>query len=233
MANQRALIQPSLAMFDKNKEKLLQRLIDGRKQGAGRTVFDAEALWTALRRAAEGYLLYEQTRKSAPSNTQTANDLAKIKRNLSAAHALLEKPDVFSELLRAIFHERYTKEPSAVLKADPFVGSKIFAELAKGASHVRKLEMAATRGAANARSKPGRPNSGSTILPSEYIVGLAKLFRDATDRVPGAGEGPFGRFLVEFLNAIGRGNLTPRSVFNLIISARNESLAADADSPFR
>jgi hypothetical protein len=66
MANQRALIQSSLAKFDKNKENLLQTLIDGRKRGAA--IFDTTASWTKLRRIAESYLLVEQMRKSATSN---------------------------------------------------------------------------------------------------------------------------------------------------------------------
>jgi hypothetical protein len=239
-AHQHALIQPSLtkfdenlAKFDKNKEKLLQRLIDGRKQGARRTVFDTTESWAILRRTAESYLLNEEMRKSARSNAQTANDLAKLERNLSAAHALLEKNDVVVNLMTDVFSARYTKKGKVVLKADL---SKIQAELTQAASHVRKLEMTASRAATKARSKPGRPtgrpNSGSTMLPSYHIVGLAKLFRDATGRVPGAGEGPFGFFLVEFLNAVG-GSLASRSVFNLIISARKKSLAEDANSPFR
>jgi hypothetical protein len=228
-AHQRALVQSSLARFDENKEKLLERLIDGRKQAG--TVFDAEATWTALRRAAEGYLLYEQLRISATSNAQTVKDLTKLKKKLSDAHELLRKTDVVVDLMMATIHARYT-QPLAALKADFFVASKIVTELAEAASHVRKLEMTASRAATKARSKPGRPNSGSTILPSDYIVGLAKLYRDATGRVPGAGEGPFGSFLVEFLNAVG-GNLATRSVFNLIIRARKKSLAEDADSPFK
>jgi hypothetical protein len=198
-ANQRALIQSSLARFDKNKEKLLQTLIDGRKRGAGKAIFDTTESWEILRRMAEGYLVFEQMRENATSNAQMAKDFTNLKRKLSDASALLMKKDVFFGLMRPIFDARYTQAPLAVLKADPLVGSKILNELTETARHVRKLEMAASRAAANARSKPGRPNSGSTILPSDYIVGLARLYRGATGRVPGAGEGPFGFFLVEFL----------------------------------
>jgi hypothetical protein len=226
-AHHRALIQSSLVRFDKNKEKLLEGLIDGRKRGAGKAIYDTTESWEILRRIAEGYLLDRQMRETAPSNAQTVNDLTKLKQKLSDANELLIKVDVFSDLIRAIFHARYTKESKAV------AASKILTELSEAASHIRKLEMAASRAAASARNKPGRPNGGSTILPSGYIVNLAKLYRGATGRVPGAGEGPFGFFLVEFLNAVGRRNLASRSVFNLIISARKKSLAADADSPFR
>jgi len=233
MANHSAVMQPSLARFDKNKKKLLQKLIDGRTRVPGKIIYDPTESWAILRRVAAGYLIGEQMRKSAPSDAQTKSDLETLKNNLSAARELLRKTDVAADLIRAIFHARHKQAPIDVLKADPFAAGKITDELSEAASYVRKLEMAASRAAANARRKPGRPNSGSTVLPSDYIVRLAKLYRGANGRVPGAGEGPFGFFLVEFLNAIGRGNLTPRSVFNLIISARNESLAADADSPFK
>jgi hypothetical protein len=233
MANHRALSQHSLARFEKNKEKLLQGLIDGRTREAGKIIYDPTESWAILRRVAEGYLIDEQMRKSAPSDAQTKSDLETLKKTLSDAHELLRKNDVYFDLVKTIFHARHKREPKNVLKADPCAANKIVDELDEGLERVQKLKIAASAAAANARSKPGRPNSGSTILPSHYIVNLAKLYRGATGRVPGAGEGPFGFFLVQFLNAIGRENLTPRSVFNLIIRARNESLAADANSPFK
>jgi hypothetical protein len=206
MANQRALIQSSLARFDKNKEKLLQTLIDGRKRGAGNTIYDTTESWEILRRIAEGYLLGKQMRESAPSNALREKDLNTLKQSLIVARALLVKKDVYCDLVKAIFHARHKQESKNVLKADPCAANKIVDELDEGLERVQKLEMAASAAAANARSKPGRPNSGSTILPSDYIVHLARLYRGATGRIPGAGEGPFGFFLVEFLNAVGRRN---------------------------
>jgi hypothetical protein len=232
MANQTALIQSPLARFDKNKEKLLQTLIDGRKRGAGNTIYDTTESWDILRRIAEGYLLGKQMRESAPSNALREKDLNTLKQSLIVAHALLVKRDVYFDLVKAIFHARHKQEPKNVLKADPRADSKIVDELDEGLERVQKLEMAASKAAANARSKPGRPNSGSTMLPSDCIVSLARLYLGATGRVPGGGEGPFGFFVVEFLNAIG-GKLESRSVFNLIIRARKTSLAADANSPFK
>jgi hypothetical protein len=230
MANQR--VQSSLARLDKNKEKLLQTLIDGRDRGAGNIIFDTTASWTILRRIAESYLSV-QMGKSPPSNALRVKDLNTLKRSLIVAHALLVKENVYLDLAKAIFHARHKQEPKNVLMADPGATDKIIAELDEGLRRVQKLKIAASAAAANARSKPGRPNSGSSILPSYYIVNLAKLYRGATGRVPGAGEGPFGFFLVEFLNAVGSGNLESRSIFNLIIRARKTSLAADANSPFK
>jgi hypothetical protein len=226
-ANQRALIQSSLARFDKSKKKLLQKLIDGRRGRTATAIYDTEECWAILRRVAEGYLIHEQRRISATSDAQMAKDLTKLEQKLSDAHELLGKTAVAGELIRAIFDAHYTQTPAGD------AASKILTELNEAARHVRKLEMATSRAAAKARRRSGRPNSGSTILPSDYIVKLARLYRGATGQVPGAGEGPFGFFLLDFLNAVGRGNLAGRSVFNLIISARKKSLAADADSPFK
>jgi hypothetical protein len=232
MANQRALIQSSPARFDENKEKLLQMLIDGRTREAGKIIYDPTESWAILRRIAEGYLLDEQTRISATSNALREKDLNTLKQSLIVARTLLVKKDVYCDMVKAIFHARHKQEPKNVLKADPCAANKIVDELDEGLERVQKLEMAASAAAANARSKPGRPNSGSTMLPSDCIVSLARLYLGATGRVPGGGEGPFGFFVVEFLNAIG-GNLAMRSVFNLIIRARKTSLAADANSPFK
>jgi hypothetical protein len=233
MAHQRALIQSSLARFDKNKKKLLQRLMDGRTREARKIIYDPTESWAILRRVAEGYLIGEQMRKSAPSDAQTKSELENLKKTLSDAHELLRKNDVAGGVIRAIYDERHKQAPID-FKGDLFAETKkILDEVSEAASHIRKLEIASSRAAAKARRKPGRPNSGSTILPSHYIVNLAKLYRGATGQVPGAGEGPFGSFLVEFLNAVGRRNLADRSVFNLIISARKKSLAVDANSPFK
>src|SRR4051794_36134027 len=92
-ANQRALIQSSLARFDKSKKKLLQKLIDGRKGGVATAIYDTKECWAILRRVAEGYLSHEKMRISATSDAQMAKDLTKLKQKLSDALELLRKND--------------------------------------------------------------------------------------------------------------------------------------------
>src|SRR5215213_9143038 len=98
-ASQRALIQSSLARFDKNKKQLLLKLIDGRKGGPATAIYDRKESWGILRRVAEGYLSHDQLRISAPSNAQMARAFTDLKRDLSDVRALLMKEDVFFGLV--------------------------------------------------------------------------------------------------------------------------------------
>ena len=47
---------------------------------------------------------------------------------------------------------------------------------------------------------------GTAILPRDDIGNLAALYRDSTGSIPGAGDGPFAKFVMEVLTAQGRRN---------------------------
>jgi hypothetical protein len=60
------------------------------------------------------------------------------------------------------------------------------------------------------------------------------LYRDTTGSKPGAGDGPFAKFVMKFLNALGR-NIEYESVIDAIKDARTRSLQNSigwAPSPF-
>jgi hypothetical protein len=57
-------------------------------------------------------------------------------------------------------------------------------------------------------------------LSRGFIEGLAGVYQNSTGVKPGAGEGPFARFVYEFLTAVGRGNIEYESVIDAIKDAR-------------
>jgi hypothetical protein len=221
MSNLRPLIKRRLAAFQSHKQTLLEKLANGRKRDARKAVFEAESSWNDLIRGAEFYFWDDEMRKNTPPNDLRVKNLAALEQKLSAARTLLNQNDVVGDLMRAIFQARCNHATQTTRGAIPVLASQILSELNVAAVHLRKLEIAASKAAANAKRKGGRPKNSSTIS-SDYIIGLAKRYRLATSRVPGACEGPFASFVGAFLDAVGRA-IAPDSVVGLIRRARKEA----------
>jgi len=81
------------------------------------------------------------------------------------------------------------------------------------------LETAAFRAAGNLRKRPGRP-SGNGILPLCFIIELESVYRHITGKPGGAGHGPFARFVLKFLEALGRTSPNEESVVEAIKAAK-------------
>jgi hypothetical protein len=232
MSKPHPLIRARLSAFESQKKKLLETLAEGRRQKERKAVFDAEGYWRDLVRAAEFYFWDVHMRENTPPNDLRVKDLTALKQNLSEATVLLRKNDVVIDLMRATFYQGRDPTSKATWTAAPEATPKILSELQGAVAHLRKLETAASQAANDARRKAGRPQGSSTI-PSEQIIVLAKLFRRATARVPGTGPGPFATFVAAFLDAVGR-NIAFDTVSGLIKPARKASLAEHgSSSPFR
>jgi hypothetical protein len=221
MSNPRPLIRRRLAAFESHRQTLLEILANSRKRRAQESVFDAESCWKDLMRGAEFYFWEQRMRENTPPNDLRVKNLAALERQLSAARTLLNQNDVAFDLMRAIFQAR-DNDGSQTTRGDiSLASSQILKELNVAAVHLRKLEIAASKAAANAKRKGGRPKNSSAIS-SDYIIGLARCYRLATNKVPGAGEGPFASFVGAFLDAVGR-SIAPSSVIGLIRQARKEA----------
>ncbi len=83
------------------------------------------------------------------------------------------------------------------------------------------LEAMAIQVAKDANRKRGRPE-GTAILPSEIILRLAGVYQGCTGLEPGAGSGPFARFVSTFLAAMGRGVIGEASLVDAIKQTRRE-----------
>jgi hypothetical protein len=102
------------------------------------------------------------------------------------------------------------------------------AELEEVTERLSELGVAANQVADEAHRGRGRPK-GNSVLPWNYIYALAKDYRNSTGRKPGAGDGPFARFIYEFLTALG-GDLEYESVVDAIKDVRARSLMRTAIS---
>ena len=66
------------------------------------------------------------------------------------------------------------------------------------------LETAARTAAHDVRLRRGAPE-GTGVLPLEYIIALAEVYRKSTGLEQDPGDGRFAQFVREFLAAIGQG----------------------------
>ena len=104
-------------------------------------------------------------------------------------------------------------------------------EFDKALESLTALQAGAVRAADAAHKGRGRP-LGKSVLPPDYIYSLAAVYRRHTGSKPGAGDGPFARFLLAFLSAIGhRHNLTDCSVIEAIKDVRTHSLQNPTSLP--
>ena len=95
----------------------------------------------------------------------------------------------------------------------------------KAVAGLAALETAALRAANEAHEKRagrGRPK-GTKVLSVGDILVLAARYRESTGVKPGAGSGPFVRFVFAFLVAIGRAIISEESVIDLVKDVRSRA----------
>ena len=86
-----------------------------------------------------------------------------------------------------------------------------------------ELEMAARKAASWERAKPGRPRGPSVLPSSEALIGLAAAYRRCTGLKPGAGRGPFARFALNCLIALGRAGIKEGPLVGAIKGAQHRA----------
>lgn len=102
------------------------------------------------------------------------------------------------------------------------IGNRKLTSIKNAVGSLAVLERLARRAANNVFKKRG-PVKGSSVLSAGYIHDLAFVFKVSTGRRPSRVEGPFARFVREFLAAIGQGNtLSKEYAVEMIESARTE-----------
>ena len=228
-------VASDLVAFKPRRRVLLDILMNVRKRGRGPADFDEEQLCRDLAHLAEWYFWRERTRQKAIPNAARARLAGQLTKALDRAHALAKKDDITNELWRARYEEANGPYTSAANQdfANSAV-SRALAELKKAMDSLLLLKAAACRVTADARRPGGRPK-GTAVLPPEYIVRLAILFRSSTGTRPGAGEGPFARFVSAFLDAVGR-TIAESAVIDTIKDARATSFQQPSGwppSPFK
>jgi hypothetical protein len=231
----KATIEVGLAAFEEHKEAILAILRNVHGRGLKSEPCDQDKSWrhlTSLAGICFWWATVKQVVVPAAQRRERLHDLATA---LGRARRMAEKAmqdEVGNDLFSA-WHEanvRYDLDPTG-----PLTLVRIDHEFAKLIAGLATLQTAARRAADDVRPKGGRPKGG--FFPRGCIEGLAAVYLNGTGLTPGAGDGPFARFVMKFLTAVGRDDIEYEIVIDAIKNERQRALmrpaASGADpSPF-
>jgi hypothetical protein len=202
-----------LTRFSRHKQKLLDALADGHRRGPKLGGFDKDKSWSDLLHFAEFYFGWEEAKRKEKSARTYVKQLTEFADHIGKARGLVPT-GAYSDVGSYIFWvwSREAKKRGV----SPTATDQFFAILPE-------LEMAARKAADRERAKPGRPR-GPSILPSlEVLTGLAAAYRRCTGSKPGAGGGPFARFAMKCLVALGRSGIKEDLLIDAIKVARHQA----------
>jgi hypothetical protein len=196
-------IEQNLTNFRKQKEALLSHLQSAYERGGEQAKpFDRDEAWSEI----EYVAIYQQSLYENRKQTMGASDrnakLREMADVLTQTRRLIENvaqsPEIGSELMDAwveTTHDTTLADVTHIYREFP----REFEEAIKGLAH---LQEAAVRAATQIKIKRGRPEESSY---SFAIYWLAHIYRSYTGSRPGAGDGPFARFVEAYMSALGRG----------------------------
>jgi hypothetical protein len=214
---------PKLPEFDKHKSDLIDKLRDGYEQGSKSKPFDAEKAWQSLTGLARFYFR-DRVKQTTTSPRDRAESLRNLAKTLRQARRLVDRTmhtDVGDDL--NLFQAWWEVTGSEYTKVDgtfdPRYMEQKFKQVVKS---LEVLEIAASYAADHVTPpKRGKP----PVLSMDDFWNLAVVYRDSTSSVPGAGDGPFAKFVSEFLIATGRSDaLAYDSLIEAIKGARQWAL---------
>jgi hypothetical protein len=212
-------IDASTDAFGRHKAALLNHLQQVYESGPKSKPFDAEKSWRHLDRIALSYFYHEGMRQRIVPAADRVRRLRELAKALGQARRLVEKATQDDDLLFSAWCEanvRYDIEPTP-----PFTLVRIDDEFKKVIASLPALETAALRAADEIPKKGGRPR-GTALLRWDFIEVLAEIYRNSTGSKPGAGDGPFARFVYEFITALGRRNVEYPSIVDAIKGTRSQ-----------
>jgi len=219
-------IEEGLAAFDQHKEALLAILREVRKRDLKSEPFDADKSWRDLTRLAQLYFERARTKQETIPAGDRVKRLDKLAKALDRAHAMADKAmrdDVGNDLFSAWWDETYKPGDPVFLNDDgSSVLTRIADEIKKAVAGLATLETAARTAVHDVRLRRGAPE-GIGVLPPEYVIALAEVYRKSTGLEPDPGDGRFAQFVREFLVAIGQhGNRSDSYVVEMIKYMRKQ-----------
>jgi hypothetical protein len=219
MEELKAGIDAGLAAFEQHKISLLERLQNVYQRGPKSEPFDAEKSWRGLTSLAGLYFWRARLKQETVPAAHRVERLRELAKALGRARRMVDKAmqddvgnDLFSAWCEA--NVRYDIDPTP-----PITLVRIDHEFEKVIASLAALETAACRAADEVPKARGRPK-GSAFLSRGVIEGLAEVYQNSTGSKPGAGDGPFARFVYEFLAAVSRGNIEYESVVDAVKDTR-------------
>jgi hypothetical protein len=214
-------ILPDMIVFEQHKDALLSNLRETFERSPRSKPLDTIKLSRDLTVLAKWYFEEKKKQKPMPA-ADYAKRLHKLATAFGSAHAIADKAlrdgfvyDLASEWIA----ETNVPLASAISNG---IGVRRIAAIKNAVGNLVVLERLARRAANNVLTRRG-PRKGTSILPTNYIHALAFVFKVNTGRRPSRVEGPFARFVREFLAAIGQGDrLSKKYVVEMIKEARAE-----------
>jgi hypothetical protein len=218
-----------LNRFSRHKQKLLDALAEGHRRGPTLGAFDTEQAWNELLRVTRFHFRSQEAAKKEMAPRAYFKQLTKFAEYMGKAQVLVPN-GAYGDVGSYIFWTWSREARKRGMSPTVTDFNRLFAILPE-------LEMAARKAAARERAKPGRPRGPSILPSSEVLTGLAAAYRRCTGLKPGAGRGPFARFAVKCLFALGRSGIKEDHLISAIKVARHQAASIFANrewgpSPF-
>jgi hypothetical protein len=201
-------IKTNLAEFNKRKDKLIDHL---KGCSPGSEQLDEEKLWRNLTSLAQ----YKARLRKLAEILHRASNLAERVR----------QDNIGVDLVSALFDGALPRDPPGqIVHDDGTLRVVHFSNIgfAKMVATLATYQAVALR---TADDVPAVPPGKTPILPRSFIIALAEVYRRSTGRKPGAGKGPFARFVVQFRAALDFSQkITDGNVDNSAIDAIKDAL---------
>jgi hypothetical protein len=219
----KAAMEAGLVEFDQHKKALLNILHDAHDHGPKSEPFDEDQSWshlTGLARINYWQARVKQERVPVADRVARLRELAKA---LGKARNMTDRAmqdDVGNDLFAAWWegtNETVVRDDDGSVVLVRTI-NEMFQEAVTG---LAALETAAVRAASEAHEERARrsgPRKRTMLL--DYVGTLAAVYRESTGAKPGAGHGPFVRFVCAFLAAI-RTNISEDYAVELVQNARS------------
>lgn len=229
-----AEIKVNLADFSGYKEELLSLLRDANDCGTETKPFDRDKSWLRIETTAYQYFAREKVKQNVMKSAdhearyRTIADAVKTARSMIAEVRQLD----FAGYLIKEWLEGTRQLADATEQYEGLLYIEV--KLDEVTKSLVELEVAAKQVADEAHKGRGRPK-GSSVLPWNLIYALAGDYRWSTGLKPGRGDGPFARFVVVFLTAVGKGDINKLSLIDAIKDApahRLRDIKGVRPSPF-
>lgn len=218
----KAAVDAGFTSFERHKGRLLDVLRDAYERGPRSKPFDPDKTWWQLTGVAQFYLWRGSVKRDtmpAADRTKRLRELVKV---LGGARQMVDKA-MHDDVKGALFSAWYDANVrNDVIPEGPLVLARLEDEFDKVVAGLSVLETAAQQAADDVRTKAGRPK-GTAVLQKDEIEGLAAVYRAGTGSLPGAGDGPFAKFVLAVLTALGR-HIAYDSVIDAIKDAELRAL---------
>ena len=208
-----------LAEFKKHKKTILDTLRNAHERGLkskkskNSKPFDEDRAWDGITGLASFYFRQYSVKQQPMTASKLVPRLHKLKEALGEARTLVDEAmqgkvggALYASWCEANAYFRHDPDGEPALASVRF---KVFDpvrtknEFDKVFAGLATLETAASRAADDV---PATKRGRHPILSRDDIWNLAALYRDSTGLIPGTGDGPFAKFVVEVLTAQGRYN---------------------------